>query len=92
MVVESLRSRVSAVIVAPGTGGFPEVAVQHDAENGRLVEPNDPRPITSALEQLANESVRAALALRARASVADHDIRLTTERMAEVWRGLGVTV
>lgn len=76
-------------VIASRVGGLPEVVEDH--VTGLLVEPEDPSSIASALGELADPDVRASFGSRARTSVADHDIRLTTERMEAVWRRLGIS-
>jgi glycosyltransferase involved in cell wall biosynthesis len=73
-------------VIAARTGGLAEVV--DDQVNGRLVEPNNVQAIAGALVDLADDAVRDALASRARVSVAEHDIRSTTDRMASLWSSL----
>jgi glycosyltransferase involved in cell wall biosynthesis len=75
-------------VVASRTGGL--VDVIRDDENGLLVEPADPAALVAALVRLEDASLRDRLAGAARASVEGHDLRITTERMASLWRRLGV--
>ena len=76
-------------VIASRTGGLAEVV--RDGVNGLLVEPGDPAEVRAALERLEDDGLRGRLAGAARASVADHDIRRTTEAMAFLWSRLGVS-
>jgi glycosyltransferase involved in cell wall biosynthesis len=71
-------------VIASRVGGLAETVV--DGVNGVLVDPNDPGAIKLALDELAAPSMRARLASSARASVATHDVRVISARMAEIWR------
>jgi phosphatidylinositol alpha-1,6-mannosyltransferase len=86
--VEALACGVP--IIASRTGGLAEVV--RDGVNGLLVEPGDADAIRVALERLEDGALRAQLAAAARDSVAEHDIRRTTEAMAALWSRLGVSV
>jgi glycosyltransferase involved in cell wall biosynthesis len=78
-----------APIIATRTGGLAEVV--RDGVNGLLVEPGDAGAIRGALGRLEDPALRARLAAAARDSVAEHDIRRTTEAMATLWSRLGVS-
>jgi glycosyltransferase involved in cell wall biosynthesis len=84
--VEALACGVP--VIAARVGGLMEIVV--DGVNGRLVPPDDPSSITAVLRDMSPDAIRAELAREARGSVREHDIRLTTERMAEIWRAVGV--
>jgi len=85
--VEALACGVP--VVATPVGGLVEVVI--DNVNGRLVDSVDAASITAALDDLSDEAQRARLAVGARASVATHDIRLTTEEMRTMWAALAPT-
>jgi len=75
-------------VIASAVGGLLEVV--HDGENGLLVPPGDPDALARALARLRDAGYRGRLAAAGPASVADHDLRVAADRMAQVWAGLGV--
>lgn len=75
-------------VIAAAVGGLTEV-VRHES-NGLLVPPAQPIAVADALRRLEDPSFRDSLACGARDSVAEHDLRRTTARMAEQWQALGV--
>jgi glycosyltransferase involved in cell wall biosynthesis len=75
-------------VVAAATGGLVEVV--QDGRNGLLVPPEDVEALRRALNRLLDPELRARLGAAGPASVAQHDVHLAAERMAEVWAGLGV--
>jgi glycosyltransferase involved in cell wall biosynthesis len=82
--VEALACGVP--VIATGVGGLIEVV--KDGVNGRIVEPNDPAAVASALNDLRESSSRSRLASRARGSIADHDVRAITDDMGLIWTRL----
>ena len=84
--VEALACGVP--VIASAVGGLTEVIRPN--VNGMLVTPGDPSALVEALQRLEDSSIRLSLADAARDSVADHDLRVTTARMAAIWRAAGV--
>jgi glycosyltransferase involved in cell wall biosynthesis len=76
-------------VVASETGGLAQV-VQPEL-NGLLISPADAAALAAALGRLGDEGFRTRLGAAARASVARHDIRATSEEMSHLWNRLGVT-
>jgi glycosyltransferase involved in cell wall biosynthesis len=74
-------------VIASRVGGLAETVV--DGLNGFLVEPDNSGAIKAALNELASSKLRERLGLAARESVAIHDVRVTSERMAEIWHAVG---
>ena len=85
--VEALACGVP--VVASATGGLREIV--RDDVSGFLVPPDDPGALAAALGRFQDPGLRGRLAGAARESVAAHDIRVTSEAMAAVWRTLGVS-
>jgi len=75
-------------VIASAVGGLADLVAE--GVNGFLVPPGDEHAIAAALTKLESETLRAQLAQTARASVASHDIRVTSEAMADLWLTLGV--
>ncbi|HYN68591.1 MAG TPA: glycosyltransferase [Candidatus Eisenbacteria bacterium] len=85
--VEALACGVP--VVASETGGLAEV-VQPEV-NGLLIPAADSSALSAALRRLEDGGLRLRLGAAARASVARHDIRTTSEEMSRLWRQLGLT-
>jgi glycosyltransferase involved in cell wall biosynthesis len=86
--VEALACGVP--VIASAVGGLMDVV--RNEQTGMLVRPADPGAIADALRRLEDPDLRARFRAAARASVANHDIGLSTERMAAIWRRLGVVI
>ena len=84
--VEALACGVP--VVASAVGGLREV-IRPDV-NGVLIAPDDASALIGALKRLEDDGLRRSLADAARDSVTDHDLRVTTARMAAIWRAAGV--
>ncbi len=84
--VEALACGVP--VIASDTGGLRESV--RDGVNGLLVPAADVEALAAALDRIADDDFRRALAARARDSVREHDMTAVTARMAGVWRRLGV--
>lgn len=84
--VEALACGVP--VIASAVGGLTEIIRPN--VNGLLITPGDPSALVEALKRLEDDGTRRRLAESARHSVADHDLRVTTARMAAIWRAAGV--
>jgi len=84
--VEALASGLP--VIASAVGGLADLVA--GGVNGFLVPPGDEHAIVAALRKLESEALRARLAKAARASVASHDIHVTSAAMADLWLTLGV--
>ncbi len=83
--LEALSSGVP--IVTSQVGGIPEFV--KDGENGFLVEPGNPSEIAKKVRILLKDKKRHSnMSKRARESVFSHDVKLQTERVIELYRGI----